>query len=43
MLKIKNLSKTFYKGMEEENKVFDNYEKVEFCFFAYLCIHKITI
>ena len=25
MLKIKNLSKTFYKGMEEENKVFDNF------------------
>ena len=25
MLKIKNISKTFYKGMEEENQVFDNF------------------
>lgn len=25
MLRIKNLSKTFYKGMEEENQIFDNF------------------
>ena len=25
MLKIKNISKTFYKGMEEENQVFNNF------------------
>ena len=25
MLRIKNLSKTFYKGMEEENQIFNNF------------------
>ena len=28
MLKIDNITKTFYKGTEEENRVFENFPKI---------------